>query len=222
MTTVRNRPYQRRRKGPIIVTVSVLAAIALATWTTVLVSGSSAAGAAACPAAAQGPGPGEVLAGDALNGTQPVAPSSVRVRVSNGGGQRGQALLVAAQLAELGFGEYAEAINDPFYPDGEMECVAQLRFGASGSAGASTLSLLLPCAELVRDGRGDDTVDVAIGTAFGDLNPSRPVRQVLEQLAAPAAGNDGAGNADPQGGDPAAQPAAVDPAALEKAREGRC
>jgi hypothetical protein len=152
-----------------------------------------------------------------------VPPSAVKVRVLNAGGQRGQANLVAAQLSDFGFAQAAPPTNDPLYPDGDMVCTGQLRFGPAGSGAASTVALLVPCAELVRDARGDDTVDVAVGTAFGDINPGRSVRDALDQLGASGSGTTGAGNADPAAGNPP-QPATpvVDPTTLAAAREATC
>ena len=86
-------------------------------------------------------------------------------------------LVMLAPGAE-GFHDRREAAppdNDPFYPDSDMECVGQLRFGASGEGAARTLTLVLPCTELVRDDRTDDTVDIAVGTGFRDVNPPRAV-----------------------------------------------
>ena len=96
---------------------------------------------------------------------------------------------MAAQLGDLGFAEAAPPDNDPLYPDGDMECVGQLRFGPAGQGAASTLALVMPCAELVRDDRPDDTVDVAVGTGFSDVNPPRAVRDALDQLAASGGGH---------------------------------
>jgi hypothetical protein len=218
----RTRPYQRRRRGPVAVLVSVLAVAAIATWTMVFVNASGPSGPASCPSV--DPSPGEVLEAGALDEVAPLAPAAVRVRVLNAGGQRGQANLVAAQLGDLGFAEAARPDNDPFYPQEDMECFGQLRFGAAGEAAASILAVVLPCAELVRDGRPDDTVDLAVGTAFGDLNPSRAQRDVLDELASPDGGSDGAANADPNAADaPTAPPRpAVDPDLLEEARDTSC
>jgi hypothetical protein len=133
---------------------------------------------------------------------------------------------VAAQLGDLGFGEAAPPANDPFYPDENLECTAQLRFGSAGEAAASTLALVLPCAEMVRDGRTESTVDVAVGTAFGDINPGTEAQDVLDQVAvAPTGGTDGSANADPNA-DPNAADAPpapqVDPTLLEEARNASC
>lgn len=209
----RGRPYQRRRRGPVIALVTVLAAVALVTWTSVLVNASGPARGRACPPAPAGPIPGQVLAAGALDGVAPIPPASVKVRVFNAGGQRGQANLVAAQLGDLGFAEAAPPSNDPFFPDGDMECIGQVRFGPTGEGGASTIALLLPCAQLIRDDRADDTVDVAVGTAFGDLNPVRAVREALDQLS----GGTGGDAADAPGPAPT-----VDPAVLAEARGHSC
>jgi len=220
--TVRNRPYQRRRRGPVLLLVAVLAVVVTVTWTTVLVKSGSATGVAACPPPAAGPVPGEVLPAGALGNVPPVPPSAVKVRVLNAGGQRGQANLVAAQLGDFDFAQAAPPTNDPLYPDGDMVCTGQLRFGQAGMGAASTVALLVPCAELVRDGRADDTVDVAVGTAFGDVNPGRAVRDALDQLGA-SGGTTGSGNADPAAGNNQ-QPAApvVDAGTLAAAREAAC
>ena len=215
-------PYRRRRRTPWVVVVSVLAVAAVATWTTVLVGATSSSAATSCPTPATGPVPGQVVDSGALDAVAPVPPSAARVRVLNAGGQRGQANLVAAQLGDLGFPEAAAPDNDPFYPDGDMECVGQLRFGQAGEGAARTLTLVLPCTELVRDDRSDDTVDIAVGTGFRDVNPPRAVRNALDQIGT-GGGTDGSANADPA--DPAASGGAtpgVDPTVLETARNAAC
>jgi hypothetical protein len=217
------RLYQRRRRGPVVAVVAVLAALSVLTWVVVLSNAAGESGVAACPPPVGLPAPGEVLGADALDDVAPAPPSAVRVLVRNGGGQRGQANLVAAQLGDLGFVEAAPPDNDPFYPEGDMECAGQLRFGEAGRAGAATLALVLPCTELVRDNRPDDTVEVAIGTGFGDVNPGRPARDLLDQLAAPGTGTDGSGNtahADPNA--PAGPQPSVDPEVLKAARDVDC
>jgi hypothetical protein len=220
MAASRTRPYQRRRRGPLLVVVAVLAVVAIATWTTVLISASGPSGASACPTSATPVG--EVLEDGALDGVAPAPPAAVSARVLNAGGQRGQASLVAAQLGDLGFPTTTEVGNDPLFPEGDMECYGQLRFGPAGEAAASTLALMLPCTELVRDGRPDATVDVAVGTGFGDFNPSTAARDALEQLADPDGGSDGSANADPNAAGAAPAPPTVDPALLEEARESAC
>lgn len=199
--------------------MSVLAVAAVATWTTVLIGASGSSGATSCPVPAGGTVPGEVIDAAALDGVAPVPPSAARVRVLNAGGQRGQANLVAAQLGDLGFPEAAPPDNDPFYTEGDMECVGQLRFGPAGEGAARTLTLVLPCTELVRDDRTDDTVDIAVGTGFRDVNPPRAVRNALDQIGT-GGGTDGSANADPSAST-AATPG-VDPTVLETARNAAC
>ena len=218
----RSRPYQRRRRAPVYTIVAVLAVAAIATWTTVLINASGGSGSVSCPAPTAGPAPGTSLESDALAAVPPVPAAAVKIRVLNAGGQRGQANLVAAQFGDLGFAQAAPPDNDTIYPDGDMECRGQIRFGAAGEGAASTVSLVLPCVQLIRDGRADDSVDVAVGTSFGDVNPTKAARDALEQLAAPSSGTTGSGNADPAGAsaDPAAT--AVDQGTLAAAREATC
>ena len=216
------RRYGRRRHGPVVVLAAVLAVAAIITWTVVL----STAGHStriSCPAPASGQSPGEVLEVDALDGASPTPVDTVAVRVLNAGGQRGQANLVAAQLGDLGFREAAPPDNDPFHPDGDMACIGQLRFGPQGEAAAATLALVLPCTEPVRDGRADASVDVVVGTEFREVDPSRAVRDVLDELANPAAVSAGSDETDP-GADPAAAPArpAVPADVLDTARGNTC
>jgi hypothetical protein len=215
-------PYRRRRRTPWVVVVSVLAVLAVTTWTVVLVEAGGSSGVTSCPAPTGGSLSGEVVGISTLDDVAPVPPSSARVRVLNAGGQRGQANLVAAQLGDLGFPEAEPPDNDPLFPTGDMECVGQLRFGPSGEGAARTLSLVLPCTELVRDDRTDDAVDIAVGTGFRDVNPPRAVRNALDQIGT-GGGSDGSANADPA--DPAASTAAtpaVDPTILERARDAAC
>lgn len=201
---MRQRPYQRRRRGPVLAIVAVLAVVVIATWTTVLVNASAGSGGAACPTSTAGPPAGTVLPSDALDTVAPVPASAAKVAVLNAGGQRGQANLVAAQFGDLGFVQAAAPENDPLFPKGGMTCTGQIRFGPAGEGAASTVALVVPCAELVRDARTSDRVDVAVGTGFGDVNPIRSARDVLDQLSA--------GGADPT----------VDQAALTAARNTRC
>jgi LytR cell envelope-related transcriptional attenuator len=217
-------PYRRRRRLPWAVVVAVLAVAAVATWTVVLTKANGPSAATACPPPTAGALHGQVVDPASLDRVAPVPPAATKVRVLNAGGQRGQANLVAAQLADLGFPEAAPPGNDPLHPNGKMECVGQLRFGPAGQGAARTLTLVLPCTELVRDDRGDDTVDIAVGTGFRDVNPPRAVRNALDQIANGAAsGGDGSANADPN--DPNASTAAtpgVDPTVLETARNAAC
>ena len=214
-------PYRRRRHLPWVVLVAVLAVTAVGTWSVVLSRANGPSAAVACPPPVNGAPPGEVVEVDALDAVPPVPPSAARVHVLNAGGQRGQANLVAAQLADLGFQEAAPPENDPLHPNGKMECVGQLRFGPAGQGAARTLALVVPCVELVRDARTDDTVDLSVGTGFRDVDPPRAVRNALDQIGT-GGGGDGAANADPTGPAPGTAAPAVDPTVLESARADAC
>ena len=72
--------------------------------------------------------------------------------------------------------------NDTVYTAQNMACVGQIRFGVAGIAGARTLGLAVPCAEFVQDARTDATVDLALGTAFAELEPSAPAIAALTAL----------------------------------------
>ncbi|GAA5172182.1 envelope integrity protein Cei [Pseudonocardia eucalypti] len=178
---------QSRAARPVIALVTVLTIGAVITWSMVLGKSSTDAAGTACPSPAAGAeAAGVAQPSSALDEVAPAAPGAVRIRVLNGGGQRGQATLVASQLGELGFTEAAPATNDPLYPNGDLICRGGIRYGAAGAAAARTVSLVLPCVALLRDNRPDDSVDVAIGSQFGEIAPTRAARQALDQLAGPS------------------------------------
>jgi hypothetical protein len=193
--------------------IGALAVVVVVTWSVVLGNSTSGPAGLSCPAPAATPAGAPELPGasatTALDQVAPASPGAVRIRVLNGGGQRGQANLVASQLGELGFTEAADPVNDPYYPTGNLICRGNIRFGAAGSAGARTVSLVLPCLALVQDTRTDDSVDVAIGSSFGEVNPSKAARDALDQLGGPAGQTDS--------GSPS-----VDPELMAKARGEPC
>jgi hypothetical protein len=180
--------YRRRRPLPAFLLILVLGAAAAVVWFKVMDADSEVKGAAHCdppatPTSATAPVPtlGKALETSALDRTDPAAPSSALVRVVNASSQRGQARMVTENLKALGFTQIAEPGNDALYGE-EMTCRAQIRFGAQGTAAARTLSLVEPCAELIRDERQDATVDIALGEKFDDLHPNRAARTLVEQL----------------------------------------
>lgn len=189
------RPYERRRTRPIVITAVVLAVVVVATWTVVLTTAPQGPNSTSCPAPAAGSLPGKEISRADLGAATPAPPRDIRFQVLNAGGQRGQANLVSAQLRDLEFGEAAPPGNDPAFPDGDLGCIGQLRFGPDGAAAAGTLALALPCVELIRDDRSGGVVDVVIGTAFTDVAPGRAARDALDQLASP--GTEGGAQADP-------------------------
>lgn len=172
------------------------------------------------------------LPADALDAVPPAPPQLTRVQVLNAGGVRGEATVVDNALARLGFASTTTPANDPLYPDFDLRCYGEIRFGAAGQAAARTLSLTVPCAELVRDIRPDAEVDLALGTKFRALQPNDAARSALLDLAglgppAPAGPSPGGLVADLDsrpGSEMVTQPAAgvVNPELLRLARQVRC
>lgn len=212
-------PYRRRSARPVAVVLGVLIVMLVVTWTTVFSNAGEVPAGTACPSPSAAPAGqpqfGTPQPSTALDQVAPAAPATVRIRVLNGGGQRGQANLVTSQLGDLGFTEAADPVNDPFYPNGNLNCRGNLRYGPNGAAAARTVSLVLPCLALVRDNRPDDSVDVAVGVMFGEINASKAAREVLLQLGSPS------GQAMP-GGNGAVPTPTVDPELLARARAVRC
>lgn len=184
-----------RHYRPAAALVVVLAVAGIVAWTVVFVNSTSGSVTSCNPSPV--PGAGSALARTALDGQAAAAPGDVRVTVLNGAGQRGQAQLAAVELGEVGIGEAAPPDNDPRYPAQDLGCVGQIRFGPQGQAAARTLSVVVPCAELVRDDRTDGTVDLALGSDFRDITPSQPVTETLRGLSRQTAGDQAGATADP-------------------------
>lgn len=209
-----NRPGRTRRPGrgnghpyvPALVLVAGFLVAGVVAWTVVFVN--STAGSVTSCNPSPVPGSGTSLASTALDQQPAAAPGDVRVTVLNGAGQRGQAQLAAVELGELGIGEAAPPDNDRLHPAQDLTCVGQIRYGPQGAAAARTLSLVAPCAELVRDNRADPSVDLALGSDFRDISPGQPVTETLRALSRQTAGDQ-----------PGAGP---DPAALNTLRAVNC
>lgn len=223
----RGRGYRRRRPLPAIIVLCVLAVTAVIVWFRVLDKGSGDV-AVKCdpprtpPVAISGQPPtslGQTLAPDALDRTVPAAPALALVHVVNASTQRGQAAEITEALRQLGFSQVSPPANDPLYLAGDLTCRAQIRFGQQGTAAARTLSLVEPCAELVKDNRQDATVDLAIGKRFDNVRPKTEARRLLEQL-----NKFSLEHPEAQGGlqaNPAAQPD-LDPSQVAAARNTTC
>ncbi len=190
--------YRKRRPLPALILILILFVAAGIVWLQVMDDSSEIASATHCPEpappsatappkgkpATPTPTPGQALKNDALDRTNPVPPSQALVQVVNAGGKRGGARIVTESLREYGFTQVAEPSNDPLYVDDDkMRCRAQIRFGPQGTPAARTLSLLEPCAELIRDDRKDATVELAIGKDFDDLRPNADAKSVMKQLS---------------------------------------
>ena len=191
----KGRPlYRKRRPWPALVLLAVLAVVAGYVWVKVINTSDDVNAAIHCNApgpapagatpATPAPKPGQVLDHTALDKTQPAAPAQVQVRVLNASDTRNQASIVNAALVGMGFGSADQPANDPVYPAGDMNCRGQIRFGPSGASGARTLSIVEPCAELVRDDRQDASVDFAVGKKFDEVKLGSDAKQVLDQLTA--------------------------------------
>ncbi|WP_227981039.1 envelope integrity protein Cei [Nocardia spumae] len=213
----KGRPFLRRRYQPWVALVAILALICAIVWIKALTTADTGHTAMACnspspvtdPTATQQPAPlGEVVSPSRLHDVEPVPLAQAKVRVLNGSGQRGLAEHIASKLGDYGFASPPAPVygNDPVYLSGDLVCTGQIRYGVSGRPAAAAVQLVAPCAELIEDQRTDDTVDLALGSLFGnDLQPSTDAEEVLRALKNPAPGG-----------------AHVDSALLEAARTARC
>lgn len=218
--------YRARKPFPAIAVLVALAVVAGVVWVSVLNRPDPTAGgcvsaadtAAGAPVVPAPVAPGQRLSAQDLDAVAPVPPQQVLVHVLNANGQRGEAGIVAAGLAELGFVPTAEPTNDPRHPAFDLHCHGEIRFGPAGTAAARTLSLAVPCAELVREVRSDAVVDLALGTEFTELRPNDAARAALDGLVRlgqpiqPTHGGQAAGVVTP----------AVDPILLREARQVDC
>ncbi|GLW91447.1 envelope integrity protein Cei [Actinokineospora globicatena] len=224
---LRAQRYRRRRPLPAVILMAVLGLVAGVVWLRVIQSDGAVTTAQACappPAVVPVEGQplptlGQQLPSDALDRTAPSPASGALVRVINASGQNRQAGAVTESLRELGFTQIGEPANDTLYPNGTLSCRAQIRFGQQGMGVARTLSLVDPCAELVRDERQDATVDLALGKRFDHLQPAPSARRALEQLAEWAQSNPGS-----QGGlqNDGSTAAPIEQSLLESARQAKC
>jgi hypothetical protein len=181
----------------VIVVLLVVAAVVV--WTKVIAKASDVDAAVACaqPTVTAGqkkPATGTVLPYTALDKIAPMPPSEIKVQVYNASTQRGAATQASSELAQAGFQVGAPA-DDPLYPKQDMKCRGQIRFGANGESAARTISLIVPCTQLVRDNRQNAGVDLAIGSEFASVTPNSQAQQALQQLTAWAASHPA-----PQGG----------------------
>lgn len=218
--------YGRRRPLPALLVLALLLVLSVFMWTRVFETTENTEAATECnlpnqPEAAPGPQQaptpeptpfGTMLPRDALDHVAPAPPQAIRVTVLNANGQSRQATLVEDELAAYGFPRGGDPANDPVYPQFDLKCHGQIRFGEQGAGAARTLSLAVPCAQLVRDNRPDASVDLALGSQFGDVKMSKQAQQVLQQLSAWAAHN----------GQSAGPPPVIDSNLLSEARDVHC
>jgi hypothetical protein len=219
--------YRKRKPIPAIVIVAVLGVAAVFVWIKVIHKAADVDAAVACASSStppiQLPGhskpkPGTPLPYDALDKIAPAPASSVRVQVYNASMQRGAATQASVQLTEDGL-QVGKPANDPLYPKQDMNCRGQIRFGANGESAARTVSLLVPCTQLVRDDRQDNTVDLAIGKNFTAVAPNNQAQQAMRQLSTWASSHP-----TPQGGQQALNSVLpqLDPTMLAQAHPSEC
>lgn len=182
--------YRRRRPLPAFITLIVLVVGVGVVWITVISSSGQSSAVECNPrttsntsGAPPGVGAGQALNSDALDKTTPLPAADVQVRVLNGTQERGKAGIVATALQQLGFKQTAAPANDPLYPNQNLQCRGQIRFGPNGASAARTISLIDPCMQLFRDDRQDASVDLALGTRYTDLTPRPEAVRILNELA---------------------------------------
>jgi hypothetical protein len=186
------RPYRKYRPLPALIMIVVLAGVSAVIWFQALSGGTDVDEAIRCnPPASPPPGVSYTpVSHDALDDVAPIPPDRVEVRVLNASGKRGQAALVSESLRQLGFTNTNKPGNDKAFQNREAPaCRGQIRFGANGEAAARTLSLVDSCVELIRDGRTDASVDLAIGGDMNDVTPRQEAITALEILAKWSASN---------------------------------
>ena len=178
MTSMRESPIRRQpKKRPmwlmaVLIGVGALVAIGIVYALFSLFRGSSSDS-----AASNDPSPcvtTMIAIADALP-----PPSHVKVNVYNATGTAGLAGKTAKELGSRDF-KVIKVANDP--RNKKIAGVAQIRFGAKGESAARVLLFQAPGAELVNDGRGGRTVDLAMGESFTGL---APVDEVAAQMAGP-------------------------------------
>ena len=180
------RPFRRRNHRPAIFVLVLLVVATGVAWTVALTRPAKVHQAEACnpPPQTAGSEPaqlGEPASRSEMMDVTPARLSDTKVHVLNASGRGGQAAGVAGTLKDLGFAQ-PTAANDPIYSTARLTCEGQIRFGTAGQATAAAVWLVAPCAELFRDNRADDSVDLAIGTDFGGLAHSDDIDAVLATL----------------------------------------
>jgi LytR cell envelope-related transcriptional attenuator len=177
----RGRPFRRRNFLPGICVLVALVVVTVVVWVIALSRPPEVREAAVCnappaPADPSQPGLGEQVSRTTMTDVAPAKLADTKIRVLNASGQGGQAAEVSSALRDLGFVQ-PTAANDPLYPNTRLTCQGQIRFGSAGRAAAAAVWLVAPCVELFQDQRGDDSVDLAIGTEFTALAQRRHRRR---------------------------------------------
>ena len=112
-------------------------------------------------------------------------PGTVTANVYNATNRAGLARRTSDELKGRGF-VIAKVANDPLGKS--LTNVAEIRYGASGLAGAQLLRFYIPGATLVQDARADATVDVVLGLKFTSVAPQKAVTAALAKPVPVASG----------------------------------
>lgn len=196
--------YRRRTRWPFLAIIGVLFIGGVVVWTQALrpasaaQTGCNAPGVAAATSAKAPTGTASTRAAtttsssvnttlgtftnpQTLAGMRPADPASVPLRVFNASTLTGEAKTVTDELRAAGFTAIGQQANDPLYPESNLRCYGEIRYGYAGQAEARTTLIVAPCAQLVLDGRLDNSVDLSIG----QLYQSNPVsKNMLAELTA--------------------------------------
>ncbi|WP_344990905.1 envelope integrity protein Cei [Tsukamurella soli] len=204
------QPWRRRNPYPVLIVVVVLAVVGIIMWGVALTRQTQVAAPVSCPAppaaqpaaagkpATKPPARFEVVSSADMVPVRPAPLANTTVRVLNASDQNGLAETIMDKLKDYGFTTPGTAGygDDTVYPANDMACQAQIRFGDAGRAAAASVWIVAPCAQLIDDGRRDQSVDLVLGTYFTDIDPSTDAQEVLRTLRASAA-SDGDGGANP-------------------------
>ena len=180
------RPFRRRNYVPALALLAVLAVASLMIWVVAFNQPADVQEIADCNAPPAPTDPNQPTLGDrvtvsTMSEVIPAKLADTKIRVLNASGQGGQAAEVAGALRDLGFAQ-PTAANDAVYAGERLQCQGQIRFGPAGRAAAAAVWLVAPCTELFQDERGDDTVDLAIGTEYTELSHNDDIEAVLSAL----------------------------------------
>lgn len=178
-------PYRRRRPLPAVIMVLTLALASVVVWGKVFSHTENSTERSTCVPSVTTPAKLPAITPlpyDALDFVSPLPPAQVQVHTLNASTQVGLAGRIQYELAQYGIGQAGVPGNDPRYPASDMRCFGQIRFGPNGYGAARTLSMLVPCAQLVRDNRQNTSVDLSLGSYFTDVAPSSAATEVLAEL----------------------------------------
>lgn len=212
----RGRPFSRRRLRPALLTFGLLLILAVVAWSVALTGTEADETVTDCnqptrSTEADAPAPLrlDIVRDDEMLGVDPAPLSTFQVRVLNASTLRGQARSVSDDLSRQGFNPVADTAyaDDPVYPNQDLDCVAQIRYGAGAERAAAALWLAIPCAQLVRDERAEPVVDVAIGEQWISREQSQDAQAALEVL---------------RSADPKKETSGVEPSLIEAVHSQSC